>query len=241
MRFMCLVALFALSVHGAQASSSASSPGRTWQDEHAMVDDTVPTLVRKATLLTQDIETLQKDKYFHHRKDKDLRVCRGCILNVLADHAREGTLVSMDETPVSALDLYVRTGHDLIGRLIISELSFFYVGLMDVWPTTLDDVGLKDHTGAVLTRKSGFKFMIEAAFLSGVNAHFVSACRLLEKHWDWPTPFEIKGPHSTLTKDDVSALIAHFEPRQSPRFTPCNRDMDGARKLMPLKYIGHPW
>ena len=237
---VALILLPLLGITPAHGTSFVKLPHRPWADYHHMEGDSIPTLVRKAEQLTQDIELLQKDKHFYHRDDRELRVCRGHILSGLADYAKSTPFV-MDDAPASPLDLYVRTGHDLIGRLMICELAFFYVGLMGVWPGDLDDVGLKDHTGAVLTRKIGLRFMVEAAFLSGVNTHFVSACRLLETQWDWSTPFEIKGPHNTLTKDDVNALIAHFEPRQSPRFTACNRDMEGAHKLMPLKYIGHPW
>ena len=235
---LMLLSLFSLT--HAPGTSFITVPKRSWEDYHPMEGDSIPTLVRKATQLSQDIEMLRESKHFYRGDDKNLRVCRGSILSALA-HEAKSTSFDMDGVPASPLALYVRAGHDLIGRLTILEIAFFYAGLMEAWPTDQDDVGLKDHMGATLTRSNALITMLEAAFLSGVNSHLVKACRLLETQWDWSTPFEINGPNNTLSKDDVSALIAHFEPRQSPKFTPCTRDTVGAHKLMILKYFGLPW
>lgn len=201
-----------------------------------MEGDTPQDYAQKIAHLSQDLSFF-KDVWWHDDTKEAILISRGHLFVHLANHAAQTGPFTWQDAPHNALDFCVLAGRDLIGLDPLPDLAFFYATLLEAWPRDKSDVGLKDFQGDALTRHTCQKSALQAAFLKGDTPLLVRVCRHLVGAWDWSTPLEIDSRVS-LTREDMTALITHFEPRQGPSFPSCLRDAEGAKKLMPLKYFG---
>ncbi|MBA4117462.1 MAG: hypothetical protein C0514_01005 [Candidatus Puniceispirillum sp.] len=209
---------------------------RPLHERCAMEGDTPQDYVQKIAHLSEDL-IFFKNMWWHDDTKEAILISRGHLFVHLANHAAHTGPFTWQGAPRSALDLCVLAGQDLIGRDPLPDLAIFYVTLLEAWPGDQSDVGLKDFQGKPLTQTMCQQNALTAAFQKGHTPLFVRVCKHLLAARDWSMPFDVDGRVS-LTREDMTALITHFEPRQGPQHLSCLRDPEGASKLMPLKYFG---